>query len=155
MPGENTERSLQDDTFKVAEGAVLVAKTLTARALTRVWRIRAPNRTWGNHRPKKVFWRLARVSILSIGSTSNHIWNKRSHARALADRSTPRTAYEWAMRVGYAGSTRPAFRHTIRSPKLKHFIAAGLTGICAVSSAWAQSSVTLYGSLMRAWPTSA
>ncbi|POR52972.1 putative porin [Paraburkholderia eburnea] len=30
---------------------------------------------------------------------------------------------------------------------MKHFIAAGLTGICAVSSAWAQSSVTLYGSL--------
>jgi predicted porin len=30
---------------------------------------------------------------------------------------------------------------------LKHVIAAGLTGICAVSGAWAQSSVTLYGSL--------
>jgi predicted porin len=30
---------------------------------------------------------------------------------------------------------------------LKHVIVAGLTGICAVSSAWAQSSVTLYGSL--------
>ena len=30
---------------------------------------------------------------------------------------------------------------------MKHIIATGLTGICAVSSAWAQSSVTLYGSL--------
>ncbi len=30
---------------------------------------------------------------------------------------------------------------------MKHVIVAGLTGICAVSSAWAQSSVTLYGSL--------
>jgi predicted porin len=30
---------------------------------------------------------------------------------------------------------------------LKHVIVAGLTGICAVTSAWAQSSVTLYGSM--------
>jgi len=30
---------------------------------------------------------------------------------------------------------------------VKQIIAAGLTGICAVSGAWAQSSVTLYGSL--------
>jgi len=30
---------------------------------------------------------------------------------------------------------------------LKHVIAAGLTGICAVSGAWAQNSVTLYGSM--------
>ncbi|HXZ06639.1 MAG TPA: porin [Paraburkholderia sp.] len=30
---------------------------------------------------------------------------------------------------------------------MKQIIAAGLTGICAVSGAWAQSSVTLYGSL--------
>ena len=30
---------------------------------------------------------------------------------------------------------------------MKHIIAAGLTGICAASGAWAQSSVTLYGSL--------
>ena len=30
---------------------------------------------------------------------------------------------------------------------MKHIIAAGLTAICATSGAWAQSSVTLYGSL--------
>jgi predicted porin len=30
---------------------------------------------------------------------------------------------------------------------VKHIIAAGLTAICATTSAWAQSSVTLYGSL--------
>ena len=30
---------------------------------------------------------------------------------------------------------------------MKHVIAAGLAGICATSGAWAQSSVTLYGSL--------
>ncbi|CAB3800224.1 porin [Paraburkholderia fynbosensis] len=30
---------------------------------------------------------------------------------------------------------------------MKHIIAAGLTAICATTSAWAQSSVTLYGSL--------
>ena len=30
---------------------------------------------------------------------------------------------------------------------MKHIIAAGLTAICATTGAWAQSSVTLYGSL--------
>ncbi|WP_395068199.1 hypothetical protein [Paraburkholderia silvatlantica] len=54
-PGENTERSLQSGTFKVAEDVVPAAKTLTGRALTRVWCILAAGGTWGNHRPKKVF----------------------------------------------------------------------------------------------------
>jgi len=43
--------------------------------------------------------------------------------------------------------SRQASCHTIRSPELKHVIAAGLAGICVTSGAWAQSSVTLYGSL--------
>jgi predicted porin len=30
---------------------------------------------------------------------------------------------------------------------VKHIIAAGLTAICVTTGAWAQSSVTLYGSL--------
>src|ERR1044072_9814364 len=32
-------------------------------------------------------------------------------------------------------------------PTVKHIIAAGLTAACATTGAWAQSSVTLYGSL--------
>jgi hypothetical protein len=63
-PGENTERVSERDMNNVAEGAVEVAKTLTVQALTRVSGNPAKRSTWGNYRPKKVFWRRAGVTIL-------------------------------------------------------------------------------------------
>ncbi|CAM2185547.1 hypothetical protein PSAC2689_60132 [Paraburkholderia sacchari] len=63
-PGENTERISGKDVINVAQGLDQVAKTLTVQALTRVLRQYRRARTWGNYRPKKVFWRRAEVTIL-------------------------------------------------------------------------------------------